>query len=241
MNDIDSRLPLYQRLRDEIAMSVARNVWRPGEAIPTETELAATHKMAIGTVRRAVQALVEEGMLERQQGRGTFVRRPRFQSSLFRFLRFHGRGGRHEIPESRILSRQSLSGPAEVTEALQLPARERVIRLQRLRLIGGRAVLAEEIWLPRARFAAFLALKVEEIGPLLYPIYEQTCGEIVARARETLTVETVDAKYGELLGLEPGMPVVLIERLAFGYDRKPIEWRRSRAPASTFRYQIEIR
>jgi GntR family transcriptional regulator len=101
--------------------------------------------------------------------------------------------------------------------------------------------LGEEIWLPLARFVPFLAINLEDIGPLLYPTYEKLCGEIVASAKETLTVETADSKYAGLLGLDAGTPVVVIERLAFGYDRKPIEWRRSRAPASTFRYQIEIR
>jgi GntR family transcriptional regulator len=83
----DLRLPLYQRLRDEIAHKIARNVWRSGEPIPTEAELAATHRVAIGTVRKAIDALVADGLVERQQGRGTFVRRPRFDRSLFRFFR----------------------------------------------------------------------------------------------------------------------------------------------------------
>jgi GntR family transcriptional regulator len=241
MNDVDHRLPLYQRLRDQIASQIAQNVWGPGEAIPTETELATTHKMAIGTVRRAIQTLVEDGLVERSQGKGTFVRRPSFDSSLFRFLRLHGKGGRHEIPESQILSRESLSGPAEVTTALQLPAGEAVIRLLRLRLIETHPVLCEEIWLPLARFAPFLVMKLDDIGPLLYPTYEKLCGEIVASAKETLTVEAVDLHHATLLGLDSGTPIVVIERLAFGFDHKPIEWRRSRAPASTFRYQIEIR
>jgi GntR family transcriptional regulator len=197
--------------------------------------------MAVGTVRRAIQTLVEDGLVERSQGKGTFVRRPSFDSSLFRFLRLHGQDGRHEIPISRILSRDSLSGPSEVTTVLQLPAGDAVIRLARLRLIDERPVLSEEIWLPMARFLPLLAMKVDDIGPLLYPAYERLCGEIVASAQETLTVEAVDPKYAGLLGLEPGTPIVVIERLAFGYDRRPIEWRRSRAPASTFRYQIEIR
>jgi GntR family transcriptional regulator len=241
MTDVDHRLPLYHRLRDQIASQIAKNLWLPGEAIPTEAELAETHNVAIGTVRRAIQTLVEDGLVERMQGRGTFVRRASFDSSFFRFLRLYGPDGRQEVPDSKILSRDCLNGPAEVTKALQLPEGEEVIRLLRLRLIGGRTVLGEEIWLPLARFVPFLAINLEDIGPLLYPTYEKLCGEIVASAKETLTVETADSKYAGLLGLDAGTPVVVIERLAFGYDRKPIEWRRSRAPASTFRYQIEIR
>jgi len=50
----DVRLPLYQRLRDQVAQQIAHNVWRPGEAIPTEAELAASHGVAVGTVRKAL-------------------------------------------------------------------------------------------------------------------------------------------------------------------------------------------
>jgi GntR family transcriptional regulator len=64
---------------------------------------------------------------------------------------------------------------------------------------------------------------------------------VVASATETLTVETVDVMSGRLLRIEPGTPVVVIERLAYGYDRRPLEWRRSRGPASEFLYQVEIR
>jgi GntR family transcriptional regulator len=241
MGSVDHRLPLYQRLRDEIAAQIATHVWRAGEAIPTEAELAALHHVAIGTVRKAIQTLVDDGLVERFQGRGTFVRRPSFDSSLFRFLRFHGPDGRHEVPESRILERGCLTGSADVTKALRLPAKAAVIRLLRQRLIGGRPVLAEEIWLPKARFEPLLTMPQDAFGPLLYPTYERCCGEIVASAEETLTIEALSAPFTAILALPEGSPVVVIERLAFGYHGEPLEWRRSRAPASTFRYHVEIR
>ncbi len=241
MANVDHRLPLYQRLRDEIARQIATHVWGPGEAIPTEAELAATHGVAIGTVRKAVQSLVDDGLVERFQGRGTFVRRPSFDSSLFRFLRFQGADGRHDVPDSKILSRDRLEGPEDVTRSLQLPARTAVIRLLRQRLLAARPVLAEEIWLPESRFHPLLAMPEDQIGALLYPTYERFCGEIVASAEETLTVEAAQDPYASILGLSPGAPVVLIERLAFGFHGEPLEWRRSRAAASTFRYHIEIR
>ncbi|MDR3436860.1 GntR family transcriptional regulator [Telmatospirillum sp.] len=241
MASVDQRLPLYQRLRDEIAAKIATHEWRPGEAIPTEAELAVAHNVAIGTVRKAIQTLAEDGLVERFQGRGTFVRRPNFDSSLFRFLRFQGADGRHAVPESWILSRDSMSGPQDVTEALQLPASSRVIRMLRQRLLDGRPVLAEEIWLPEALFQPILAMAVSEIGSLLYPTYEQYCGQIVAMAEETLSIEAVTEPYASILALEPEASVELIERLAFGYQGQPLEWRRSRAAASTFRYHIELR
>ncbi|BCG02670.1 GntR family transcriptional regulator (plasmid) [Paraburkholderia sp. PGU19] len=237
----DDRLPRYQRLRDEMVALVAARHWRPGEAIPTEQALAKSYDVAVGTVRKAVDLLVAEGLLERFQGRGTFVRRASFDSSLFRFFRFQTRQGERRIPESRILRREVVEAPSAVAATLQIPNGAKVIQMSRLRLIDGVPMLAEEIWLPFDRFAAFAQLELTEIGDLLYPVYEAQCNQVIASATETLTVEAIGPLHARLLRIEPGTPAVVIERLAYGYDRQPLEWRRSRGPASEFIYQADIR
>ncbi|HEX7913191.1 MAG TPA: GntR family transcriptional regulator [Paraburkholderia sp.] len=237
----DDRLPRYQRLRDEMIALIAARHWRPGEAIPTEQALAQSYDVAVGTVRKAVDLLVAEGLLERFQGRGTFVRRASFDSSLFRFFRFQTRQGERRIPESRILRREVVDAPSAVAATLQISSSARVIQMSRLRLIDGVPMLAEEIWLPYVRFAAFAQMDLNEVGDLLYPVYEAQCNQVVASATETLTVEAIGPLHARLLHIEPGTPAVVIERLAYGYDRQPLEWRRSRGPASEFIYQAEIR
>jgi GntR family transcriptional regulator len=237
----DDRLPRYQRLRDELVALIAARHWRPGEAIPTEQALAKRYEVAVGTVRKAVDLLVAEGLLERFQGRGTFVRRASFDSSLFRFFRFQTRQGERRIPESRILRREVVEAPSAVAAILQIPNGAKAIQMSRLRLIDDVPVLAEEIWLPFDRFAAFAQLDLSKIGDLLYPVYEAQCNQVVASATETLTVEAIGPLHARLLRIEPGTPTVVIERLAYGYDKQPLEWRRSRGPASEFIYQAEIR
>lgn len=237
----DARLPLYQRLRDHLVEQIANNRWRPGEAIPTEAVLSAEYQLSTGTVRKAVDALVSEGILERQQGRGTFVRRPQFQSSLFRFFRFEGPSGERQVPQSRILSVESVAAPSAVSEALGLAPEALVIRLVRTRLLDVQPLLAEEIWLPRARFQALLDIDLSQQGPLLYPVYESVCGQVVASAEETLTAESVNEVYARLLQVPVNSPVVVIERLARDYAGQPLEWRRSRGHAEHFRYRVDIR
>ena len=237
---IDQRLPLYQRLRDEIADKIAARVWQPGALIPTEAELAAHHGIAVGTVRKAVDTLVVDGLLERNQGRGTFVRRPRFDHSLFRFFRHDGLGD-VGVPGSKLLDRRVVDAtPAHVREALQIPKRARTISLSRLRLAGGKPFLREQIWLPYDPFALLVDVDEREIGDLLYPAYEKLCGEVVARAEEILTIGKADGDDIRLLAIEAESPVVMIDRLAFSFGGKPIEWRRSHGVASAFRYRIEI-
>jgi len=237
----DARLPLYQRLRDQLAEQIANNRWRPGEAIPTEAALSAEYQLSTGTVRKAIDALVSEGILERQQGRGTFIRRAQFQSSLFRFFRFQTVSGERQVPESRILSIEPVAAPSAVAQALGLPADAQVIRIVRVRLLDVKPVLAEEIWLPRQRFQALLEIDLSREGPLLYPIYEEVCGQVVASAEETLTAEAVNDVHARLLQVAVNSPVIVIERLARDYAGSPLEWRRSRGHAEHFRYRVDIR
>lgn len=239
--NLDDRLPLYQRLRDNFAAAIAQGQWRAEEAIPSEAELAQTHGVAIGTVRKAVDQLVAEGVLDRQQGRGTFVKRARFNASMFRFFRFQSEAGERRIPESRILRRETLPASAAVASALRIPVGDSVIHMSRLRLIDGVPLLAEDIWLPMARFEPLLSLAPDKFGDLLYPLYEELCEQVVVTAEETLTVETADPLKARLLQLQPHAPLIVIERLAFDLARQPLEWRRSRGAADRFRYHVEIR
>ncbi|NTG42683.1 GntR family transcriptional regulator [Rhizobium rhizogenes] len=241
MTSLDDRLPRYQRLRDDLAARINRQEWRPGESIPSEAELSATYSVAVGTVRKAIDQLVADGVVERHQGRGTYVRRARFNSSLFRFFRFQSESGERRVPESRILRRESIAAPSAVASALRLREGDPVISLSRLRLIGGVPLLAEEIWLERSRFEALLTIDTSEFGDLLYPLYEERCEQVVVSAEETLTVEIAPPLQARLLGLEPGSPLVVIERVAFDLERRPLEWRRSRGPADRFRYHVDIR
>ena len=237
----DDRLPRYQRLRDHLAAQIGAQTWRPGELIPTEAELADIHDVSVGTVRKAIDCLVVEGLVDRQQGRGTYVRRARFNSSLFRFFRFQSETGERKVPQARILHREVMPAPSAAASVLRLRQGEPLIHISRLRLIDGVPLLAEEIWLEQARFAALLDSDPSAFGDLLYPLYEELCGQIVASADEILTVEAASRMQARLLERPDGAPLIVIERTAFDLERRPIEWRRSRGPADRFRYHAEIR
>jgi GntR family transcriptional regulator len=235
------RQPLYGRLRDAFAEEIVQMRWSREQTIPTETELAQTHGVSIGTVRKAIELLVADGLLERIQGKGTFVRRPKFNSSLFRFFRFHQEQGAYRVPTSRILNRDVTEFPSAIATAMGFPAGTPAIHLSRLRLIDGQPLLLESIWLPKHRFAPLLAIAPEDYGDLLYPLYEKHCGVLVASAEETLTAEIASPAHAQALALDPGALVIVIDRLALGYHREHLEWRQSRGPASKFRYHVEIR
>lgn len=239
--EADPRLSRYQQLRDVIVSRIVDGQWRAGETIPTESELARDAGIAVGTVRKAVDLLVAEGVLDRVQGRGTFVRRPSLDRSLFRFFRLTDGDGRQAIPRARILGRTLAPCPPEAAQALEFAEGAPALRLDRLRLDGETPLLVEEIWLDPERFAPLADLALGAFGDLLYPLYERLCGAVVAMADETLTASAATPVQAKCLGLTAGAPVMVIERTARGYDRHPIEWRRSHGAADRFRYRVEIR
>ncbi len=236
----DDRLPVYQRLADSLRSDVVEGRLRPGDRVPSENSLARSYGLAPGTVRKALDVLVSERLFERFHGRGTFVRAPSFDASLFRFFRFQSASGERTVPESRILRRLVEPLPGHVARCLSMESGEPGISMSRLRLYQAEPVLCEEIWLPLHRFEAFLALHSDAIGDLLYPVYDAACGQLVARAEEALTAEAASSETARLLRIEPGTPVIVIDRIAKGYDGTPLEWRRTRGRADQFTYQTEI-
>lgn len=237
----DERLPLYQRLRDSMSARIAAGEWKPDQAIPPEHELAKEFQVAVGTLRKAVDLLVEAGLLDRRQGKGTFVRRAAFDSSLFRFFRHQDGASARTIPESRVLNREIVPAPPHVAAMLNLAPDAVSIRLSRLRLLAGQPILIEDIWLSAERFPQLTSLPLDQFGDLLYPLYESLCGQVVAGAEETLTAEPAGEVYARPLRIDPNAAVIVIERLARGYTGEPLEWRSSRGPADRFRYHVEIR
>lgn len=235
---IDARLPAYVRLRDSLASRIASGEWGPEDALPSENRLAAEYDLSVGTVRKAVEQLVGEGLLERRRGSGTFLRKPAFDATLFRFFQLRGEPGeRATIPESRLLVREVVAAPAELATLL---SDDRLIRIERVRSLAATPLLDEEIFLPESRFPGFAELSENRIGPLLYPFYFEAYGIFIASATDELTFAGADERAAHRLDLAPGDPLAVIERTARDIERRPVEWRRARGDARQFRYRVEL-
>src|SRR3712207_6352868 len=95
-------LPLYRQVMARLVHRIAEGVWRQGDALPTEFEIAAELGVSQGTVRKALDAMAAENLIVRQQGRGTFVARYDDQRILFHFFKLAPDEGERRFPESRI-------------------------------------------------------------------------------------------------------------------------------------------
>lgn len=234
----DLNIPLYERIRVDIQSRIVNQGWAPDEAIPTEQVLSLEYKVSVGTIRKAIERLVQDGLLYKVQGRGTFIKRPDFKNSLLRFFRFRNEQGLQVVPSSRITSIKRCEASIQINNKLGLPSDTALIQLRRLRVVDGVIVLSEWIWLPEPLFASLLTLKPNEFANLLYPFYYEMCNQFVMSATESLSFAT-DYEDKELK-TKKGDLVVKIERLAQNIEGKNIEYRVSYGQPQHFRYDVRI-
>ncbi len=218
--------PLYLQIRDRLVQGLQGGEWRPGEAIPSETELAGRYGVSQGTVRKAIDVLASEHMLIRRQGRGTFVASHQEQRAQFRFLRLRPDEGEPIQPTSRFLECRRLRAPIEISRALELRAGEAVVMIHRLLDFAGSPIVFDEIWLPGARFKGLTAERLNAYSGPLYGLLESEYGTRMIRASERLKAVAAEHAQARSLNVAVGSPLLLSERITMTYADRPVEVRR---------------
>jgi GntR family transcriptional regulator len=233
-------LPLYQQIRSVMLSELAGGTWRPGEQVPTEGELSVRFGVSEGTVRQALLALVREGRLTRRSGKGTFVARPRFDHSFARFFRFRG-DYRQQDPDFRlaVISIKTLARvePA-VGTVLGLRRTAKALAVHRTIAQDGIVVCHYVSYLAHAKFGALSSEDLE--NSVLYDVLENKFGVHVVRAIETLQARAATAEDAAILGVKRGEPVIAIERVAYTYQDRVVEFRNTVGRSDKFRYQIQL-
>jgi len=230
--------PLYQQVKDLLMERLVGGYWRPGDLLPSEFQLAAELNVSQGTVRKALDEMTAGSLLVRRQGRGTFVAEHDQEHALFHFFKMIGRDGEPVVPESRVL-RRSL-GAARKDEALRLQLRgeEAVFRITRVRTIDGKAAILERIVLPQRLFPDLAERR--ELPNTLYTLFAHHYNVTVTKAVERLRAVTATPDAQRHLGLEPGTPLLEVDRVALALDGNPVEWRISLCHTEETAYGISL-
>ncbi len=231
----------YGWLAASLRARITQGEWVPGTALPAETALAKEHGVALGTLRQALALLVAQGLLERQHGRGTFVRTGLGGASMLRFFRFSQGNERSSTPQSNILKREVQLASVATADALGLPAGASVLQLQRLRSLDGVPCLLEQISLPLPQFEALAHSDTSAWDDLLYPMVQRVCGVTVHRTEDALSFGLLDASQAALLNLDTAHPCVRVDRRAFDLGGRCVELRTTLADAFAFQYTAQVR
>jgi GntR family transcriptional regulator len=232
--------PLYQQIKTLITRSLQAGEWRPGDAIPSEVELAARFKVSQGTVRKAIDELSIENLLVRRQGKGTFVATHSEEHVQYRFLRLSADDGDPIGAQRRFIDCRRLRATADVARALALKAGDPVLLVRRILSFRGRPVVLDDIWLPGVQFKGLTAERLSGYRGPMYALFEAEFGVRMIRAEEKIRAVAADDGVAALLGVAAGAPLLSVERLSSTYGDKPVELRRGLYDTTSYHYRNEL-
>ncbi len=236
----ESPVPLYYQLKEIIVDSISKGEYGVGDLIPSENQLCKLYNVSRSTSQKALDELVNEGILIRKQGVGTFVAMPRIEQALANFYSFsdamRARGYEHKV---KVLSLSVQKATLKQAKMLNLSAEERVTLLSRMRLINGVPFLIETSCLPE-KIAPGLN-EVDFSVNSLYKTLMNTYRLFVVKAREMFEPVLINQSESLLLEVPQGSPAILLERVAFASNDEPIEFCRSIIPGSKCRFYTELR
>jgi GntR family transcriptional regulator len=221
--------PLYQQIKGLILQSLQGGEWKPGEAIPSEIELAGRYRVSQGTVRKAIDELAAGNLLVRRQGKGTFVATHAEQHVQYRFLKLVPDSGdlTSEGPaQRRIVDCKRLRANAEIARALALRTGDTVLQVRRVLAFAGVPTILEDLWLPGAPFKGLTLERLDEYHGPMYALFETEFGVRMVRAEEKIRAVLPDETQQTLLDVAAGTPLLSVERVAYTYNDTPMELRR---------------
>jgi len=235
-----SGLPLYKEIKRQVVAALSASEWKPGDAIPSEKQLCARFGVSIGTLRKAIDELVAENILVHHQGRGTFVAVHNRGPRLYRFFNLVGRDGQRTYPLLEVVGFAKARADKTAAAKLRLEKGGKVCRITTVRSVEGQPLLTEDIQLPHALFDGMSAEQVHSRPSTLYNLYQVAYGINVVRIEETVQAALATQELAQRLDVEPGTPLLRVERVAFSYNDQPVEYRVSHIDTRHYQYYRSV-
>jgi GntR family transcriptional regulator len=236
--DTNQDEPLYQRVRQVIERIIVRPAHASREEpLPPETEIANELGVSRGTVRTAIKALVDEGILERKRGAGTWVRGHRIRTQLEAWYSFSGEMQSRSLPFELMEWETTRTGvPRRAAEALNISIGCRVWVLRRLLGIGNGPTVDFISWFaPRISLSQF-----DPVTMRLYTYLEKHCGVRPTSSEERITARTADSDEADRLDTEVGNALLVRCRSVSDSDDCPVEYNVGVYRADRFEYTVQL-
>ncbi|WP_104402988.1 GntR family transcriptional regulator [Vibrio penaeicida] len=213
--------PKYVQVSELLIREINAGHWRAGERLPVEAELAVELKVAVGTLRKALALLEQDGLLERRQGSGTYVKSPPKEAiyQLFRLELLEGGG----TPHANTLTVRKEQNP-DVAEHFGAEKDSYFWRIERKRFLNNTVIAAEEMWI-RAEHCD--SLSSEELDESLYRHYREHFNFWISRVEDRISVKQADQWATDILGIAPHTMIGWIERISWSDDEKVEEYSRT--------------
>jgi len=213
-------IPLYQQLMNQIEEKIISGIYTPGERLQTEFEMSKTYNVSIITVRKAISELIEKGLVERKQGKGTFVTKPKFTKDVKKLLSFTEMCRRMNVkPGGRMLENKLIKPNEKILKQLELPKDSQVIYISRLRYADGEAVAIENNYFPME----YVQLLGQVFGDnSLFEFIKEKYDISVEMSEKRIEICRALNNEAKLLNVRKNDPLLLIKSIAYSQNNKPI-------------------
>lgn len=229
--------PIYIQIHNKIRKMIEEGKWQVGERIPSERDLAKTFEVSRMTLRQAVQTLVDEGILERRVGSGTYVSSQKVQEKIIGIQSFTETIlSQGKTPTSKTVSYHVK--PASVSEAehLNLQNETVVLRMERVRFADDVPICFEVATIP---YHLVESLGKKEITSSLYRTLEEKKDIHVGKAEQTISAMLASERTAEHLNIKRGEAILRLKQITYSKDNRPFEYVRTQYVADRFEFYLE--
>jgi GntR family transcriptional regulator len=214
-------IPAYQRIQGKIRKTIETGGLRPGDAVPSERELARIHDVSLMTARHALASLEHEGAVERRRGVGTFVAAPKIHfNKLMSYT--EQMASRSLTAGSKILFSKIIYDEQEIAARLALPTNTGIIKLERLRHSSEEPFALETCYFSSADFPNLLSMPLNRES--LFKVLEREYQVELGYADEEIDATAADTRTAELLSVSRGEPLMRIRQLIYSTKGKAITY-----------------
>jgi GntR family transcriptional regulator len=220
-----SKSPLYEQIYQLLRTKISEGQLRPGDLLPSEAELVEQYQVSRATVRQALDELVSDGLIQRKQGRGTFVSPHNVEQGLVRIVSFTEDMQRRGLePGTKLRSAELLPATDALARHLEIPVGEPLARIERLRLADGEPMSIEMSYLVH-RYCPGI-LEQDYTTQSLRKMLEDRYGIRFSSARQSIRAITTTKDIAEALSVKNSGALLYIERISYTEYDVPIEYLR---------------
>lgn len=216
----DAITPLYVQLMEELETSIRNGVYKPGDKIMTEAEMAKEYGVSLITVRKAVGSLMEKGLVVRKQGKGTFVTKPKYSRNMKKLQSFTEMCEQMGVkPGAQVLENRLIMADKKVADRLGIEPGSNVVYISRLRLADGEPVQVEKSYFPLKY--AFL-LEEDLNNGSMFECLKEKAGAKVASSEKMIELCRATAEEAALMDVKKGDYLLFVKSTAYDENGEPM-------------------
>ncbi|AYE38938.1 GntR family transcriptional regulator [Companilactobacillus zhachilii] len=231
------KVPVYIQIHNEIRKEIESGKWAVGERIPSERQLSQDFDVSRMTLRQAIQTLVDEGILQRQVGSGTYVASSKVQEKMSGTTSFTEiTESQGKKPSSKTVSYHVADPSISEIEKLKLKNGDQVLRMERIRYADKQPICFEVATIP---IEIVNSLNKKDITSSLYKALEDKAGLKLGDATQTVSAILASEKIANFLNVKRGSAILRVRQVTTLDDDRPFEYVRSQYAGDRFEFYLE--